>query len=119
MFPDLIALLLSSRDAAHKQHWNTVSFSQHKTLNEFYESILELTDSLMEKYQGRKGRVEIPALIETGIYSETPMTLLKKHLHWIENNRYKAIPKNDTALQNIVDEIVGQYLETLYLLTLK
>jgi hypothetical protein len=26
---------------------------------------------------------------------------------------------NDTALQNIVDEIVGQYLETLYLLTLK
>jgi hypothetical protein len=119
MFGELIALLLSSRDAAHKLHWNTVNFSQHKTLNEFYDSILDLTDSLMEKYQGRKGRVEVPALLEVSVYSETPLALLKKHLHWIENNRYKAIPKTDSALQNIVDEIVGQYLETLYLLTLK
>ena len=119
MFGKFIALLLLSRDTAHRQHWNTVSFAQHKTLNEFYDSILELTDSLMEKYQGRNGRVEIPTLEEKDTYSKDPSAVLKKHLDWIEKTRYEVVPETDTALQNIIDEIVGQYLETLYLLTLK
>jgi len=119
MFAKLIALLLLSRDTAHRQHWATLSFSEHKTLNEFYDNILELTDSLVEKYQGRHGRVEIPTLEEKDTYSKSPIEILKKHLSWIENARYEIIDKKDTALQNILDEIVGQYLETLYLLTLK
>jgi hypothetical protein len=119
MFGKLIALLLLSRDTAHKQHWATFSFAEHKTLNEFYESILELTDSLMEKYQGRHGRVEVPELNEKDTYTKDPIEVLKKHLDWIEKARYDIVPKTDTAIQNIIDEIVGQYLETLYLLTLK
>lgn len=118
MFGKLIALLLLSRDTAHRQHWNTTSFATHKTLNEFYDSILELTDSLIEKYQGRNGRVEVPTLEEKDTYSKEPIEVLKKHLDWIESARYQAVPKEDTAMQNIIDEIVGQYLETLYLLTL-
>ena len=119
MFGKLIALLLLSRDTAHRQHWATLSFSQHKTLNEFYDNILELTDSLMEKYQGRNGRVEVPTLEEKDTYSKDPAVVLKKHLDWIEKTRYEVVPETDTALQNIIDEIVGQYLETLYLLTLE
>lgn len=119
MFPKLIGLLLLSRDTAHRQHWATTSFAQHKTLNEFYDSILELTDSLMEKYQGRNGRIEVPTLQEKDTYSGSPAEVLKKHLDWIESARYQAVPESDTALQNIIDEIVGQYLETLYLLTLE
>ena len=119
MFGKLIALLLLSRDTAHRQHWKTESFAAHKTLNEFYDSILDLTDSLMEKYQGRNGRVDVPTLEEKDTYSKDPIVVLKKHLDWIEKARYDAVPKEDTALQNILDEIVGQYLETLYLLTLK
>ena len=119
MFGKLIALLLLSRDTAHRQHWATLSFSQHKTLNEFYDNILELTDRLMEKYQGRKGRVEVPTLEEKDTYSKDPAVVLKKHLDWIEKTRYEVVPETDTALQNIIDEIVGQYLETLYLLTLE
>ena len=119
MFGKLIALLLLSRDTAHRQHWATLSFSQHKTLNEFYDNILELTDSLMEKYQGRNGRIEVPTLEEKDTYSKDPSVVLKKHLDWIEKARYQAVTETDTALQNIIDEIVGQYLETLYLLTLE
>jgi hypothetical protein len=119
MFAKLIALLLLSRDTAHRQHWATLSFAEHKTLNEFYDSILDLTDSLMEKYQGRYGRVEVPTLEEKDTYSKDPILVLKKHLDWIEKTRYEVVPEKDTALQNIIDEIVGQYLETLYLLTLK
>lgn len=120
MFPKLIALLLLSRDYAHKAHWNTTSYSTHKTLNEFYDSILDLTDSLMEKYQGRTGeRFEVPTLDEKETYTAAPIDVLRKHLGWIEDARYKAVPEKDTAMQNIIDEIVGQYVETLYLLTLQ
>jgi hypothetical protein len=28
--------------------------------------------------------------------------------------RYEVVDKSDTSLQNIIDEIVGQYLSTLY-----
>lgn len=120
MFPKLIALLLLSRDYAHKAHWNTTSYSTHKTLNEFYDSILNLTDSLMEKYQGRTGkRFEIPTLDEKETYTADPVDVLSKHLGWIEDARYKVVPEKDTAMQNIIDEIVGQYVETLYLLTLQ
>ena len=119
MFGKLIALLLLSRDTAHKQHWATTEYATHKTLNEFYDAILELTDSLMEKYQGRYGRCEVPELNEKDTYSKDSIIVLKKHLDWIEKARYDIVPKSDTALQNIIDEIVGQYLETLYLLTLK
>lgn len=119
MFAKLIALLLLSRDYAHKAHWNTTSYATHKTLNEFYDSILDLTDSLMEKYQGRTGeRFQVPTLDEKETYTSTPVEVLRKHLDWIEGARYKAVPETDTAMQNIIDEIVGQYTETLYLLTL-
>lgn len=119
MFGKFIALLLLSRDTAHRQHWKTESFATHKTLNEFYDSILELTDNLMEKYQGRFGRVDVPTLDEKDTYSKSPSEVLKKHLDWLEGARYDAVPKEDTALQNVIDEIVAQYLETLYLLTLE
>lgn len=119
MFGKLIALLLLSRDTAHRMHWATENYATHKTLNEFYDSILDLTDSLIEKYQGRFGRVEVPTLEEKDTYKKQPIDVLKKHLDWIEKARYQAVPKENTALQNIIDEIVGQYDETLYLLTLK
>ena len=47
--------------------------------------------------------------------------LLQGHAHVvqaqvdeIETARYKVCEKTETALQNIIDEIVGLYLSTLY-----
>jgi len=40
--------------------------------------------------------------------------LLKDSLADVEEMRYKVCDKADTPLQNIIDEIVGQYLSTLY-----
>ena len=39
---------------------------------------------------------------------------LEDSLAQIEEMRYKVVDKTDTALQNIIDEIVGLYLSTLY-----
>ena len=39
---------------------------------------------------------------------------LEDSLKDVEDMRYKVCDKSDTALQNIIDEIVGQYLSSLY-----
>jgi hypothetical protein len=39
---------------------------------------------------------------------------LQGQLEEIEDSRYEVCPKTDTALQNLIDEIVALYLSTLY-----
>ena len=40
--------------------------------------------------------------------------ILERHLDMVEKIRYTAVEKSETALQNIIDEVVSQYLSTLY-----
>lgn len=113
MIGRLIALLFLSREYAHRAHLRTTSFSQHMALGEFYAGIVEIADSLTEAYQGRHGIIDdIPMLEETS--TDEPADVLARHLDSVEKLRYTAIDKTDTALQNIVDEGVAQYLSTLY-----
>ena len=108
---EFIGLLFLSRDFAHKAHLNTTSYAQHMALNSFYDEIVELADSLAEAYQGRKLELigEIPALQSP---KGEPLSVLKRHLEVLEDTR--DIFGDDTAIQNIVDEIVGLYLSTIY-----
>ena len=46
--------------------------------------------------------------------SDNIIEFLQKQLDEIEKERYIVFKKDDTALQNIIDEIVGLYLSTLY-----
>lgn len=114
MIDQFIANLFLARDVAHREHLRTKSYSQHKALGHFYEDIAELADKLTEAYQGRHGIVKnIPILTETEKYDSVLMCMADK-LNYIEKNRYKAIEKDDSALQNIVDEIVGEFLSLIY-----
>ena len=112
---EFIALLFLSRDFAHKAHLNTDSFSQHMALNTFYDEIIDLADSFAEAYMGRHGKKigEIPALNSP---KGDALAVLKRHLSVIEETR-DFVPKSDTALNNIIDEIVALYLSTIYKLT--
>jgi DNA-binding ferritin-like protein len=105
--------LFLARDVAHSVHLNTRSFAKHSALNEFYDEIIELADKFAEAYQGRKGLIGPIALMsarKTGNIVE----FLEDSLEQVEDMRYKMVDKTDTALQNIIDEIVGLYLSTLY-----
>lgn len=114
-----LALLFLARDLAHRQHWATKSFAQHKALNEFYDAIVDLADKLAEAHMGRTGkRITNMPLLENE-YEGTIEEILRQQLDWLEANRYKVARREDTPLQNIIDEIVGQYLSTLYMLTLE
>lgn len=114
---DFLALLFLSREIAHREHLATNSYSQHKALGHFYEDIVDLVDSLAEAYQGRYGIVkDIPIMADVkGLKdSQTPAEKLELILDQIERTRYDALNKEETAMQNIVDEIVALFLSTLY-----
>jgi hypothetical protein len=110
---EFVGLLFLGRDVAHSTHLNTRSYSKHMALNAFYDDIVGLADSFAETYQGRFGligQVSIPAVTKTSNITE----FLQGQLDEIEKNRYTFCKESETALQNIIDEIVALYLQTLY-----
>jgi DNA-binding ferritin-like protein len=102
-----------ARDVAHSVHLNTRSFSKHMALNEFYDNIVDLTDKFAEAYQGRHGLIG-PITLQGAKKTTNIVEFLQDSLSEVETDRYKVCEKTDTAIQNIIDEIVGQYLSTLY-----
>jgi len=114
MIGKLIAIMFLSRDLAHRMHLKTTSYSQHMALGSFYESIIGIADSIAEAYQGRYGIIDNIPLLKDDSTSDDPVEVLQKHLDAIEAMRYEAVDKKQTAIQNIIDEAVAEYLSALY-----
>jgi hypothetical protein len=112
---ELVMRCFHARTTAHILHLKSHSYAQHVALNEFYDGIIPLADSFAEKYQGRYGLIDYPALR----YTPEPngITLMENLADWLSENRYKVCEKTETFLQNIIDEIVEQVYETKYKLT--
>ena len=110
---DFVGTLFLARDVAHSVHLNTRSFAKHSALNSFYDSIVELADKFAEAYQGRHGLIG-PISLMSAKKTTNIIEFLEDSLNDIETTRYEVVEKTDTALQNIIDEIVGLYLSTLY-----
>jgi hypothetical protein len=110
---DFVGTLFLARDVTHSVHLNTRSFSKHMALNEFYDNIVELADKFAEAYQGRHGLIG-PISLMSAKKTGNVIEFLEDSLADIEKMRYDVVDKSDTPLQNIIDEIVGQYLSTLY-----
>ena len=110
---DFVGTLFLARDVAHSVHLNTRSFSKHMALNSFYDEVVELADKFAEAYQGRHGLIG-PISLMSAKKTTNIIEFLEDSLAEIEKMRYEVVEKTDTALQNIIDEIVGLYLSTLY-----
>lgn len=108
-----VGQLFLDRNVAHSVHLNTRSFAKHMALNTFYDEVIDLADKFAEAYQGRHGligAISIPASKKTGNIIE----FIQSELEEIEKGRYDVCEKSDTALQNIIDEVVALYLSTIY-----
>ena len=113
---ELISCLFLSREITHRAHLATDSYAEHMALGSFYETIIELADSLAETYQGCVGKrlEEIP-------YYANPMkgdiiVTMKRLLKQVETLRKECCP-DETAIQNIIDEIEALFYSTIYKLT--
>jgi len=110
---DFVGLLFLARDVTHSVHLNTRSYAKHKALQKFYEGIVGLADAFAEAYQGRHGLMG-GITLQTAKKTANVTEFLQDQLDEIETARSKVVDKDDTALQNIIDEIVALYLSTLY-----
>jgi hypothetical protein len=106
-----IGTLLASRDTMHLAHWSTRSYAEHKTLDSYYNGILELTDSFVESYMGLHGRVSITL-------KDVKVENANTHLSGLRTIIRKERDKYESELQNILDEMMALIDKTLYLLTL-
>jgi hypothetical protein len=110
---DFVGTLFLARDVTHSVHLNTRSYSKHKALGHFYEDLVELADKFAEAYQGRHGLIG-PISLMSAKKTGNIVEFLEDSLSEVERMRYDVCKKDDTPIQNIIDEIVGQYLSTLY-----
>ena len=110
---DFVGTLFLARDVAHSVHLNTRSFAKHSALNSFYDEIVELADKFAEAYQGRHGLIG-PISLMSAKKTTNIVEFLEDSMADIEKMRFEVCEKTDTPLQNIIDEIVGLYLSTIY-----
>lgn len=110
---EFLGLLFLARDVAHSVHLNTRSFSKHEALNIFYNRIIGAADDFAEAYQGRYGLIG-PITLHSAKKTNNIIEFLQDSLAEIEAARYDLCDKTDTALQQLIDNIVEVYLRTLY-----
>ena len=108
----IIGILFMSRTYAHIAHLKTGSFAKHKALNEFYDEVVDIADSLAEASQGLYGKLDIPYLNMIGKIDD-PIGGITSQLKAIE----KLIGSCDEDyIENILQEVQALYRKTLYLL---
>jgi GTPase Era involved in 16S rRNA processing len=110
---DFVGMMFLARDVAHSVHLNTRSYAKHVALNTFYDEIVDLADKFAEAYQGRHGLIG-PISLMNARKTTNILDFLQDQLDELEKARYEVCDKTDKPIQNIIDEIVGLYLSTLY-----
>ena len=110
---DFVGMLFLARDVTHSVHLNTRSYAKHQALGAFYDGIIDLADTFAEAYQGRHGLIG-PITLQSAKKQGNILEFLQDQLDEIHAARYKVVDKECTAIHNIIDEIEGLYMSTLY-----
>lgn len=108
---ELIGKVFATRNAVHLAHWKTKSYAEHQALGSFYEALIDKLDAIVEAYQGAFGlvkSVDIPTISESNLLNH-----LDDEVVWIDSNREK-VSKKVRAIENLIDELTGEYLSTIY-----
>ena len=115
---EFISILFQSRTQAHVFHLETLHYSEHKALQNYYDEIVGLADGLAESYQGIYGRLsgfQSKPIIDwkEGLSSD----YFKKLYDYVQSTRKDL--EQDSWIQNEIDAIAELIADTLYMLTLK
>lgn len=107
-----IGTLMQSRNQAHIYHLQTSSYAQHKALQKYYESIVDLIDGLVESFQGRYGLLRGYKMAGTIKEDGNAAVYFEGLAKFIETIRTQ-LPQ-DSYIQNQVDEVVSLVESTKY-----
>lgn len=117
-FVEFLSVLNSSKQQAVFWHNQTTSFSEHKALNEFYESVEDLLDGLVESVAGIYGRPKGYEAHDFVDWSSTEDTIsyFKGVYTYIQSERGSLY--SESWIQNQIDELAQLVASTIYKLTL-
>jgi hypothetical protein len=109
-----ISTLFSSRTQAHVFHLQTDSFAEHKALNDYYDEIIDITDGLVESYQGKYGIIRGYGNVSLQEFQncEGVIAYFEMLYTYVEKSR-QMLPQ-DTYIQNQIDEVAALITSTLY-----
>ena len=102
-------------------HWQTTSFSQHKSFDEIVSSLIENTDEFIETYMGKYGRVISAGTFNITLanYKDTDfVALTDSYINFMISLSNMFDASKDSDLLNIRDEILGSLNQLKYLLSL-
>lgn len=114
MIEELIGRVFTARNLAHLEHWKTTgvgSLARHLALGDFYDGIIDKLDGIVEAYIAYFGDIGEPK--GTSPKTADLIPLITVDAAWITKNR-SAIAKNVPAIENMLDDLAGLYLHTLY-----
>lgn len=118
-FVEFLSTLNSAKQQAVFWHNQTEVYSEHKTLNRFYESIEDRLDGLVESVAGIYGRPKGYEAHDFVDWTSTDDTIayFKALYQYVETERKGLY--SESWIQNQIDEISALIASTIYLLTLK
>lgn len=114
MIEELIARVFYARNVAHFEHWRAEGvggYARHVALGEFYDSVIDAIDKLVEAYQGAFELIGMVPAPKTK--AEDILMILIEDAQWIEKNHEK-ICKGNRAVANLIDGVTDAYLTTTY-----
>lgn len=112
-FVVLVSRLLDSQRQVHIFHLQTKSFAEHKALQDYYESIPGLLDSLVESFQGKYGIITGWKSFQSEDYTggEQVINYLKS---LVDYNASVRTSIKDSYIQNQLDEVEALLQSTIY-----
>lgn len=108
---DFFLKLLHSATNTHILHLQTKSYAEHQALGDFYDGVVDLTDTLIETWQGRTGTIaQYPSTYNPP--KANGLDELMDLATFIDENR--NVVGDQSELQNNVDEIRSLVDSTIY-----
>jgi hypothetical protein len=112
-FCEMVCQMLHSQTQVHIFHLGTKSYAEHKALQKYYESVDDLTDGLVESYQGKYGLLTNYKSYKNQSYKNKNQVLkyFTGLLNTIEEKRDCC---DDSYIQNQIDTVQELIYSTMY-----
>lgn len=112
---DLLSMLMHSRTQAHSFHLGVEHYAAHKALQTYYESIVDIIDTITESYQGKYGLIKLKSIsgLDTDNSIENIILYFEKLVKYVSLKR-KDDSAKDSFIQNEIDNIEVLIYSTIY-----
>jgi DNA-binding ferritin-like protein len=113
---EFVGTLLHSATIVHFMHLQTKSYSVHKALQKYYESIVDGADTIAEAIQGCTGELIAPYPSMFGNPEVEPLDYLTSIRDYVTVTRKDIFPEYSN-IQNEIDAVMTLLDSTIYRLT--